>query len=110
MNRNAIPHADAMALDLLDTIRAGNWTGATNRFDETMAGEVNAERLADVWAQVIATSGEVESVGDVSVEVQGLYTVVDVPFQQEAGNGLLRVAYDADGKISRLWLLDPAKL
>ncbi|MEE3852693.1 DUF3887 domain-containing protein [Gordonia sp. LSe1-13] len=107
MTRTPIPSAEIMADDLLDKLRAGQWSTVASRFNPTMARALDDSGLADAWASVIALGGEVDSTGTPFVRLHGLHTVVDVPIEQEAGATTMRVAYDTDGLIAGLFLLTP---
>ncbi|MBY4574371.1 DUF3887 domain-containing protein [Gordonia paraffinivorans] len=107
MQKTTIAHADVMALDLLEKITTGEWAQACARFDETMSAALSESALADAWASVVALHGERESTGTPFVRGHGLHTVVDVPFEQEAGEMVFRVAFDADGRIAGLFFLNP---
>ncbi|MEO9327353.1 DUF3887 domain-containing protein [Gordonia aurantiaca] len=107
MQKTTIPHADAMALDLLEKIAGAEWATVTARFDETMTAALSEKALADAWAAVVALHGELESTGTPFVRGHGLHTVVDVPFEQEAGEMVFRVAFDADGRVAGLYFLNP---
>ncbi|WP_247603094.1 DUF3887 domain-containing protein [Gordonia amicalis] len=107
MQKISIPHADAMALDLIEKISTAEWTTVTARFDETMSAALSDAALADAWASVVALQGELESTGTPFVRGHGLHTVVDVPLEQEAGEMVFRVAFDADGRIAGLFFLNP---
>lgn len=110
MSRTAIPHADLVAVDVLDKIRAGHWAAVAQRYDETMAAAFDAANLAHAWAHIVASAGEVESVGAAFSRMHGLYTVVDVPIEQEAGSHIMRVSLDEAGKIAGLRFLGPAQI
>lgn len=108
MNRTAIPHADLLAVDVLDRIRAGEWATVADRFTETMAASFDADALAQAWAHVVASAGDVETVGSAFSRMHGIYTVVDLPIHQEAGSHLMRVSLDDAGKLAGLRFLGPA--
>lgn len=107
MQKATIIHADAMALDLIEKISTAQWATVTARFDETMSATLSDGALADAWASVVALQGELESTGTPFVRAHGLHTVVDVPLEQEAGELVFRVAFDADGRIAGLFFLNP---
>ncbi|WP_312870537.1 DUF3887 domain-containing protein [Gordonia asplenii] len=110
MVRSEIPHADVIAVDILDKIRAGQWDAVAGRFTETMAAAFDATALADGWAHIVASAGEVETVGSAFSRMHGLYTVVDLPIQQEAGSHVMRVSLDETGRIAGLRFMGPARL
>lgn len=107
MQKITIAHADVMALDLIERITSAEWATVTARFDATMSAALSDTALADAWASMVALRGELESIGTPFVRGHGLHTVVDVPLEQEAGELVFRVAFDADGRIAGLFFLDP---
>ncbi|GAB99406.1 hypothetical protein GONAM_09_00510 [Gordonia namibiensis NBRC 108229] len=107
MQKVTIAHADVMALDIIEKITKTEWASVTARFDETMTAALSDTALADAWASVVALQGELESTGSPFVRGHGLHTVVDVPLEQEAGEMVFRVAFDADGRIAGLFFLNP---
>ncbi|MFE0749976.1 DUF3887 domain-containing protein [Gordonia sp. NPDC058843] len=107
MQKITIAHADVMALDLIERITTAEWATVTGRFDATMSAALSDTALADAWASMVALHGELESTGTPFVRGHGLHTVVDVPLQQEAGEVVFRVAFDADGRVAGLFFLDP---
>ncbi|TYQ04347.1 UNVERIFIED_ORG: uncharacterized protein DUF3887 [Gordonia westfalica J30] len=107
MQKVTIAHADVMALDIIEKITKTEWASVTARFDETMTAALSDAALADAWASVVALQGELEGTGTPFVRGHGLHTVVDVPLEQEAGEMVFRVAFDADGRIAGLFFLNP---
>jgi len=86
-------------VELSPAMRAGCITfGSTNDFSK-----VNREVIA-VWAQVIGTVGDYESMGEPYAHQAGDYTVVQVPLQFEAGGCLLTVSYSADDRVAGLFV------
>jgi hypothetical protein len=59
---------------------------------------------------VVGTVGAYERMGEPRVRQVGDYTVVDIPLSFEAKDMKGRVAYDRDGKVSGLFVLEPDTL
>jgi hypothetical protein len=78
-------------------------------FDETMARTFPPDGLAAARAQVEATAGPYQRLGDADplVRQAGEYTVADVPLV--FGTGLLkgRVSFDRSGQVAGLYVLPP---
>jgi hypothetical protein len=60
------------------------------------------ERLASGWAQLTGMFGAYEGMGEVSPVAVGDATVVDVLLRFEAGEAMLWVRFDHDGRASGL--------
>jgi hypothetical protein len=77
------------------------------RFDTTMKGRLDARGLASAWGKVEALSGRLLTMGRPTSVQRGPHQVVDVPLAFERGPMKGRVAFDAQGKISGLFVLYP---
>jgi hypothetical protein len=75
-------------------------------FNDTMAQGLPDTMLADNWASLIARFGHYESTQTPTVEQHGLHTVVDVPVAFEAGDIVMRVTYEPEGRIAGLYFLN----
>jgi hypothetical protein len=95
-----VEHAIGLAADYV----AGRWERVRDDFGDTMRAELDVRRLAAVWAQVVGTVGDYESMGEPYAHQAGDYTVVQVPLQFEAGGCLLTVSYSADDRVAGLFV------
>jgi hypothetical protein len=107
MDRTTLAGADARALEFFTTLAERRWEDAGRDFDATMAEALPAPELADAWAMVVSTVGAYERAGEPFVRRQGDYTVVDIPLVFEAGEMTGRLAFNADGQVSGMFVLDP---
>jgi hypothetical protein len=83
---------------------AGRWPEVLEDFDDRMRRRHDADRLARGWAQMIAMFGSYEGMGEVSPFQVGDSTVVDVLLAFEAGEAMVWVSFDLDGKVDGLRL------
>ena len=100
-----LPGAAEKAVALLTDLVAGRWTEVGRDFDARMAAELTTDKVADVWAQMVATIGAHERTGEPTALRVGGYTVVNVPLYCEAGELTGRVSFDDDGAVAGLFLL-----
>jgi Protein of unknown function (DUF3887) len=92
------------AIGLAADYVAGQWERVRQDFDETMRAHLDAQRLAAVWAQVIGTVGQYESMGEPYGHQAGDFTVVQVPLHFEAGSCLLTASYDTEDRVAGLFV------
>ncbi len=105
MQRTVLPGAAERALDLLDAVAGHRWEQAATGFGPVLAAQLRPDGLADAYATVIATAGELESRGDPVVLPMAGVTVVDVPLQHEAADLIGRVSFSPAGEVVGLWFL-----
>jgi hypothetical protein len=72
-----------------------------------MKGRLDALGLASAWGRVEALSGRLLAMGRPTSMQRDPHHVVDVPLAFERGPMKGRVAFDAQGKISGLFVLYP---
>jgi hypothetical protein len=103
---DAAERAIAVLADWFDE----RYGAVTETFDETMAENMTPEALAATRAQVTATAGPYQRLGDQDplVRQAGDYTVADVPMV--FGTGLMkgRVAFDRSGLVVGLYVMPTA--
>lgn len=92
------------AIGLAADYVAGQWERVRQDFDETMRVQLDARHLAGVWAQVIGTVGQYESMGEPYPHQAGDFTVVQLPLHFEAGSCLLTVTYDTEDRVAGLFV------
>jgi hypothetical protein len=98
------PDAGDRTLGIFAEIAASRWEPARADFGERMQEAVSADRLADGWAQMIATFGAFERPGEPVMRQLGTRTVVDLPLRFEAGDVTGQVTFDADGSVAGLFI------
>ena len=106
-----LPDAAQRATALLSEIAEGDWTQARSDFDETMAGALDDDGLATVWARVVVESGPYLSQGEPVVTQSGALTNVTVPLEFQDATMYGQVSFSADGKVAGLHFLlsDPSE-
>lgn len=104
----AIGQADAARIEacataadtLIDDLGKGDAKGATADFDATMQANLGADKLAEVWQQIVHRMGTLQGRGTPqNVMYQG-HVIITVPLRFEKGGLNAQVACDADGKIA----------
>jgi hypothetical protein len=104
---NLLPRAAERALGLFGAFFQRLDEQVAADFDETMRTQLPLEKLADARTQLWDMVGRYEGAGEPFVRRIGSHTVVDVPLEFEAGSMKGRVAYDQEGRIAGLFVLDP---
>lgn len=104
MSREILPGAVERATEFLTRFTAGRWEEVLADFDNVMRERHDVDRLASGWAQLIAMFGSYQGMGEISPAPVGDGTVVDVRLDFEAGEAMVWVGFERDGKVSRLGL------
>lgn len=104
MTRTVAPIAVARATEFLARFTAGRWDEVLEDFDELMRERHDNGRLGAGWAQLIGMFGDYRGMGRVSPVSVGDSTVVDVLLRFEAGEAMVWVRFDQNGKVSGLRL------
>jgi hypothetical protein len=104
MTRVVPPEAAERATAFLARFTAGRWEEVLGDFDGVMRERHDADRLASGWAQLIGMFGAYQSSGEVVLVPAGDGTVVDVLLHFEAGEAMVWVRFDRDGKVAGLRL------
>jgi hypothetical protein len=110
MTRTVPPGSDQRATAFLARFTAGRWEEVLEDFDDLMRQRHDADRLASGWAQMIAMFGSYQGMGEVSPFRVGDSTVVDVLLAFEAGEAMVWVSFDLDGKVTGLRLYPASSL
>jgi hypothetical protein len=84
------------------------WEEVVADFDDFMRERVDAARLGSGWAHMIGMFGSYQGMGEVSPVTAGDSTVVDVLLYFEAGEAMVWIRFDRDGKVSGLRIHPPA--
>jgi Protein of unknown function (DUF3887) len=109
MSKTVLPGAAEKAIEIFADIEASEWEAAREDFGPKMLEAVSASRLADVWAQVIASIGRYESMGEPFTRALGERTIVELPLRFEAGEATGRVIFDSDGSVAGLFIRPAAE-
>ena len=95
----------------LDAIEKHEWQKAEELAGPRAGWQLDAERLADAWAQVIALGGELERRGTPTpLALLGGVVVVEEPLHMEAAELVARVSYNRDGDMVGLWFLPSGQM
>lgn len=85
----------------------GKYDEMRANFDERMSEALSGDMIRYGWEQVGVMMGQYKSMGEPAVkEMQG-HTVVDIPMEFREGSMKGRVAFDPDGKVAGLFILNP---
>jgi hypothetical protein len=109
MSRAVPPDAVERVSGFLARFTAGRWEEVLADFNEFMRERHDTNRLASGWAHMIGMFGSYEGSGEVSPVLAGDSTVADVLLRFEAGEAMLWVRFDADGKVAGLRLHPPSQ-
>jgi hypothetical protein len=108
MSQAVLPGAGDRAIAIFGDWVEGRYDDvAAANFDATMTEELPPGKIAAAWAQITGMVGTYQRMGEPFVRQLGGYTVVDVPMEFEAGEMKGRVAFNADGQVSGLFVLNP---
>jgi hypothetical protein len=108
MSHAVLPGAGDLAIALFSDWVEGRYDDvAAANFDATMTAELPVSKIAAAWAQIIGMVGTYQRMGEPFVRQLGDYTVVDVPMEFEASEMKGRVAFNTDGQVSGLFILNP---
>ena len=108
MSKAILPGAGDRAIALFSDWVDGRYGDvAAANFDATMTAELPVDKIAEAWAQIAGMVGTYQRMGEPFVRQLGDYTVVDVPMEFEASEMKGRVAFNAGGQVSGLFILNP---
>jgi hypothetical protein len=94
---------EASAKALTDLLRQNSFDLLSSRFNDRMKTAMPRERLEASWSHVILHLGQFKSVKLARKDPE--LDLVDVRCEFEHGEATVRVAFDASGKVSGLWML-----
>jgi hypothetical protein len=92
------------AVGLISSLAEGRWDEVVGALDEQMRERIDARRMAAAWAHTVGMVGRFERIGEPFAHRAGDDTMVDVPLQFEAGEGVGSIRFDADGRVAGLTL------
>jgi hypothetical protein len=104
MTRTVSPGAVQRATEFLASFTACRWEEVLGGFNDFMRERHDTNRLARGWALHIGMFGSYQGSGEVNPVPAGDGTVVDVRLDFEAGEAMLFVRFDRDGKVAALGL------
>lgn len=106
---STVPPAEVQrATEFVARFTACQWDEVVGDFADVVRERVDANRLARGWAQTIGMFGSYQRAGEVSPVPAGDGTIVDVRLDFEAGEAMLLVQWDRDGKVIGLRLHPPS--
>ena len=108
MIRTVPPGAAEQATAFLARFTAGRWEKVLEDFDDLIRQRHDADRLASGWAQMIAMFGSYEGMGEVDPFPAGDSIIVDVLLHFEAGEAMVWVRFDHNGRVTGLRLHPPS--
>jgi hypothetical protein len=95
------------AIAVFTDIVAGRWEAACRDFSPVMREHVDAERIADVYAQVVGVVGSYERMGEPVAVQRSEITSVEIPLHFEAGDRKGQISLDRDGQVVGLFIRAP---
>jgi hypothetical protein len=104
MTRVAAPGAGQRATEFISRFTAGRWEEVLGDFNQVMRERHDVSLLARGWAHLIGRFGSYQAMGEVNPVPAGEATMVDVLLYFEAGEAMLFVRFDRDGKVAGLRL------
>ena len=107
MSQAVLPDAGDRATALFSDWVDGRYDDvAAANFDPTMTAELPVDKIAAAWAQIIGMVGTYQRMSEPFTRQLGDYTVVDVPMEFEASEMKGRVAFNTEGQVSGLFILN----
>jgi hypothetical protein len=94
MSHDVPADAADRAVGLISSLAEGRWDEVVGALDEQMRERIDARRMV----------GRFERIGEPFAHRAGDDTMVDVPLQFEAGEGVGSIRFDADGRVAGLTL------
>jgi hypothetical protein len=107
MNDTVLPGAADRATALFTDWIEGRYDQVVAGFDATMTAQLPVDQLTAAWNQILGLVGSYQRMGEPLVRQLGGYTVVDIPLTFAAGQMKGRVAYNAEGQVSGLFIVTP---
>jgi hypothetical protein len=104
MSRAAAGDAVQWATEFLAAFTACEWEEVLGSFNDAMRERHDANLLARGWAHMIGMFGSYEGAGEVLPVPAGEAAMVDIRLDFEAGEAMLFIRFDRDGKVAGLRL------
>ncbi|MDQ2971600.1 MAG: DUF3887 domain-containing protein [Pseudomonadota bacterium] len=89
----------AKTTGLLDALDKGDYATAENDFNDQMRASLGPEQLKQGWESISQKFGQPNKRGAPQSNINGVYTVVNVPMQYQSTNITVQVVCGTDGKI-----------
>ncbi len=99
---------EAIAIQLLDHLDAGDYASAEAMFGEKMATAVPEDKLKAVWESLPAQAGPAKGRGEAQTQVQGDMQMVVIPLHYENAELAAKVVIGGDGRVEG-FLIQPAQ-
>jgi dienelactone hydrolase len=99
---NTIDDLKKEAVDFIDQLNAGDFSGALQRFDEDMTRAFPESRLKESWLQILEMSGPFQAISDCKAIEREEKTIVKVSCQAEKAALDILVVFDQSGQIAGL--------
>jgi hypothetical protein len=109
MTQGIPPDAADRARALFGDFIEGRWGEARPEFDARLGEHVFLDRFARGWRDMADSAGSFKRVGAPVARQSGAYTVVDVPLVAGRGEGIGKVAFDTEGKVTGLAIKYPRR-
>jgi uncharacterized protein len=108
--RAATPPEDrtVAARALITQLDEGEFSEVEASFDGTMRDALPAAKLEELWGQLKAQFGELQTQGETNQTRDGEYDVVTVTCSFEKGDLDARVVFDGEGRVAGLFFGPPA--
>ncbi|NOJ62663.1 MULTISPECIES: DUF3887 domain-containing protein [unclassified Arthrobacter] len=87
-----------------------DWAAVRDHFAPVMLEAVTVEGLSSVWSSLVEAVGRYELPGKVTTRKNGALQIVDLELIFEAGEMAGRIAFDGDGRVAGMLILDPSML
>lgn len=87
-----------------------DWAAVREHFAPVMLEAVTVEGLSSVWSSVVEAVGRYELPGKVTTRKNGALQIVDLELIFEAGEMAGRIAFDGNGRVAGMLILDPGML
>lgn len=95
---------NAVAVEFVRHLAHGKWEEAWSEFGQRMFKAVSPKELKRIWEGIILSAGPWQEVLDSRFEDGKDHRVVYVKSAFEKGTVVIKVVYDAQGKIDGMWL------
>jgi len=106
-SNDTMPGAAELGPAIIRSYLDGDWTEVSARFDPTMAERFSREMFDGSREQIADQCGRFKAAAEPTVRRMDTFTVVDVPLEFERADMTGRVAFNSDGQVAGLFVLNP---